>query len=167
MHHRIRQHSLHASGMSCTILQLLQYAHSPNEIYMLPKISPHAPMFLSTTMQYRSLYSNHTTGPTEFLLEPTSTYFKVDINERQDTLSLDCFKLACLTSTDPCSGPKLLPVTLTLLHPSSLLSPSSPPLSPLPPPLSPSPPPQPQPVHTTRFGRHIHFPDGLMVAFIK
>ena len=85
------------------------------------------------------------------VLARADKYFKVDINGRQDTVSLDRLKPAHLASTDPHTRPELLPVTPTLLHPPS--------------PLSHSPTPQPRPVRTARFGRRVHFPERLMVTF--
>ena len=93
------------------------------------------------------------------VLSRADRYFKVDIKGCQDTVSLDHLKPAHVASTDhdPRTGSELLPVTMTPLHPPSLPSPSSHP---------PSPPQPPNPVRATRSGRHVHFPERLMVTFI-
>ena len=81
---------------------------------------------------------------------------KIDINGRQDTVSLDRLKPTHLAPTNQPNGP-------VISHP----SPSAPPLShPPSPPPSLSSPPTTRPIRTTRSGRHVHFPQRLMVTFI-
>ena len=90
------------------------------------------------------------------VLARADKYFKIDINGRQDTVSLDRLKPAHLAPTNQPTGPEIS-------HP----SPSAPPLSyPPSPPPSLSSPPTTRPIRTTRSGRHVHFPQRLMVTFI-
>ena len=87
------------------------------------------------------------------VLARANKYFKIDINGRQDTVSLDCLKPAHLAATNQPTGPDIS-------HP----SPSAPPLSH--PPSPPSSPLTTRPIRTTRSGRHVHFSQRLLVTFI-
>ena len=78
------------------------------------------------------------------VLSCTDKYYILDINGKQDTVSIDRLKAAHLDSTHTLSPPS-----------SPTLSPASTPS------VSPVPITQPPPTVRTRSGHHIHFPDRL------